>query len=262
MSQASSPGRCCCPLSLIRCGGPSAVRTRTAAKRALSFPFVPVRQLTVRHLALASMSSAAFDRISGTCRCRGGPRYRLTPPASNVQPSYNVCPTDTVNVVTSFQDTRILQPMRWGLIPRWWSKPLKDLMRLSTFNARVETVTTKPFFRAAFKRTRCIIPASGYYEWQDTPDGKQPHYFTRTDGQVISFAGLWDEWKDRATGEMLKSCTMIITEPNAMVAQVHDRMPVLLAPDQFTPWLENEAGLGILPPAGAGGAWGWARDNR
>jgi putative SOS response-associated peptidase YedK len=96
--------------------------------------------------------------------------YRLTSPASNVQPSYNVCPTDTVNVVTSFQDTRILQPMRWGLIPRWWSKPLKDLVRLSTFNARVETVTTKPFFREAFKRTRCIIPASGYYEWQDTPN--------------------------------------------------------------------------------------------
>jgi SOS response associated peptidase (SRAP) len=92
--------------------------------------------------------------------------YRLTSPASNVQPSYNVCPTDTVNVVTSVQDTRILQPMRWGLIPRWWTKPLKDLMRLSTFNARVETVTTKPFFREAFHRTRCIIPASGYYEWQ------------------------------------------------------------------------------------------------
>jgi len=138
--------------------------------------------------------------------------YRLTSPASNVQPSYNVCPTDTVNVVTSSDDTRILQPMRWGLVPRWWSKPLKELMRLSTFNARVETVTTKPFFREAFKRTRCIIPASGYYEWQDTPDGKQPHYFTRTDGQVISFAGLWDEWKDRATGETLKSCTMIITD--------------------------------------------------
>ena len=106
-------------------------------------------------------------------------------------------------------------------------------MRLSTFNARVETVTTKPFFREAFKQTRCIVLASGYYEWQDTPGGKQPHYFTRTDGQVISFAGLWDEWKNRATGETLKSCTMIITEPNAMVAEVHDRMPVVL-------------GLGIL----------------
>jgi putative SOS response-associated peptidase YedK len=188
--------------------------------------------------------------------------YRLTSPASNVQPSYNVCPTDTVNVVTSVQDTRILQPMRWGLIPRWWSKPLKDLMRLSTFNARVETVTTKPFFREAFKRTRCIIPASGYYEWQDTPDGKQPHYFTRVDGQVISFAGLWDEWKDRATGETLKSCTMIITAPNAMVAEVHDRMPVVLGPDQFTPWLENEAGLEILTPAAEGVLERWPVSRR
>jgi putative SOS response-associated peptidase YedK len=188
--------------------------------------------------------------------------YRLTSPASNVQPSYNVCPTDTVNVVTSSQDVRILQPMRWGLIPRWWSKPLKDLMKLSTFNARVETVTTKPFFREAFKRTRCIIPASGYYEWQDTPDGKQPHYFTRVDDQVISFAGLWDEWKDRTTGETVRSCTMIITEPNAMIAEVHDRMPVVLEPDQFTPWLENEAGLEILRPAGEGVLKRWPVSKR
>ena len=188
--------------------------------------------------------------------------YRLTSPASNVQPSYNVCPTDTVNVVTSSDDTRILQPMRWGLVPRWWSKPLKELMRLSTFSARVETVTTKPFFREAFKRTRCIIPASGYYEWQDTPDGKQPHYFTRTDGQVISFAGLWDEWKDRATGETLKSCTMIITEPNAMVAEVHDRMPVVLEPDNFKPWLEREVGLEILLPAAEGILQRWPVSKR
>jgi putative SOS response-associated peptidase YedK len=152
--------------------------------------------------------------------------------------------------------------MRWGLIPRWWSKPPKDLMRLSTFNARVETVTTKPFFREAFKRTRCIIPASGYYEWQDTPDGKQPHYFTRVDGQVISFAGLWDEWKDRTSGETVKSCTMIITEPNAMVAEVHDRMPVVLEPDQFTPWLENEAGLEILVPAPDGMLQRWPVSKR
>jgi putative SOS response-associated peptidase YedK len=102
--------------------------------------------------------------------------------------------------------------------------------------------------RSLAPRTRCIIPASGYYEWQDTPGGKQPHYFTRVDGQVISFAGLWDEWKDRTSGETVKSCTMIITEPNATVAEVHDRMPVVLEPGQFTPWLENEAGLEILTP--------------
>ena len=105
-------------------------------------------------------------------------------------------------------------------------------------------------------------PGSGYYEWQDTPDGKQPHYFTRIDGQVISFAGLWDEWKDRASGETLKSCTMIITEPNAMVAEVRDRMPVVLEPDRFTPWLENEAGLEILTPAAEGVLQCWLLSKR
>jgi putative SOS response-associated peptidase YedK len=176
--------------------------------------------------------------------------YRLTSPASNVQPSYNVCPTDTVNVVTSIEDTRVSAAYALGLTPRWWSKPLKELMRLSTFNARVETVTTKPFFREAFKRTRCIIPASGYYEWQVTPGGKQPHYFTRTDGQVISFAGLWDEWKDRATGD------------NGMVAEVHDRMPVVLEPENFTPWLENVAGLEILTPTAEGVLQRWPVSKR
>jgi putative SOS response-associated peptidase YedK len=93
-------------------------------------------------------------------------------------------------------------------------------------------------------------------------DGKQPHYFTRVDGQVISFAGLWDEWKDRATGETLKSCTMIITEPNAMVAEVHDRMPVVLEPDNFTPWLEREVGLEILLPAAEGILQRWPVSKR
>ena len=101
-----------------------------------------------------------------------------------------------------------------GLGASWWSKPLKEL-KLATFNARAETVTEKPFFREAFKRTRCLIPVSGYYEWQDTPSGKQPYYFTARDGSpALTIAGLWDEWRDRESGETLRSCTMIITEPN------------------------------------------------
>jgi putative SOS response-associated peptidase YedK len=123
-------------------------------------------------------------------------------------------------------------------------------MQVATFNARAETVETKPFFRDAFKRNRCLIPVSGYYEWQTTPGGKQPWYFTAADGSpLLTAAGLWDEWKDRATGEVLKSCTMIITEPNDFVAEVHDRMPVLLTPEQFTPWLNREAGAEYLKPA-------------
>src|SRR5437879_2043250 len=97
--------------------------------------------------------------------------------------------------------------MRWGLVPYWWSKPLKEL-RLATFNARVETVTTKPFFREPFKKKRCLMPVSGYYEWQDTPEGKQPWYFTAREGSpVLTIAGLWDEWKNRETGDRLKSCS-------------------------------------------------------
>jgi putative SOS response-associated peptidase YedK len=82
-------------------------------------------------------------------------------------------------------------------------------------------------FRPAFKRTRCLIPASGYYEWQNTSTGKQPCYYTARDGSPLTIAGLWDEWKDIETGEPVKSCTMIITNANELAAKVHDRMPVL-----------------------------------
>ncbi len=134
---------------------------------------------------------------------------------------YNVCPTQR----------SIIWPRRrpqigpaWGLVPSWWSKTLKEL-KLATFNARAETVETKPLFRGAFKRNRCLIPVSGYYEWQDTPGGKQPWYFTARDGSTaLTVAGLWDEWHDKASGEALKSCIMIITEPNGFVAEIHDRM--------------------------------------
>src|SRR5262249_12146890 len=147
--------------------------------------------------------------------------YRLTapagdagPPPSNLRPRYNVCPTTPIDVVVERDGKRELATMRWGLVPYWWSKPIKEL-KLATFNARVESVAEKPFFREAFKRSRCIIPVSGYYEWHDTPDGKQPYYFTAADGSpAVSIAGLWDRWKDKATGETLQSCTMIITPAN------------------------------------------------
>jgi putative SOS response-associated peptidase YedK len=138
---------------------------------------------------------------------------------------------------------------RDDLVPSWWSKPLKEL-KLATFNARAETVAEKPMFRGSFKRSRCLIPVSGYYEWLDTPGGKQPWYFTAADGSpALTIAGLWDEWQDKASGETLKSCTMIITEPNSFVVEVHDRMPVLLTEKDFEPWLSGAAGLELLKPA-------------
>jgi putative SOS response-associated peptidase YedK len=177
--------------------------------------------------------------------------YRLTLDTAphNFRPRFNVCPTTTIDAIVSSDGKRSLERMRWGLIPSWWNKPLKEL-KLATFNARAETVATKPFFRSAFKRTRCLIPVSGYYEWEDRPDGKQPWYFTARDGSpALTIAGLWDEWTNPETGKPLKSCTMIITEPNEFVAKVHDRMPVLLTEKQFDPWLTGKAGVEYLKPA-------------
>jgi putative SOS response-associated peptidase YedK len=136
-------------------------------------------------------------------------------------------------------------------------------LRLATFNARIETVTTKPFFREPFRKKRCLIPVSGYYEWEDRSDGKQPHYFTARDGPpVMTIAGLWDEWKNRETGERIKSCAMIITEPNELVAEVHDRMPVILQPDHFDHWLSGNMVVGELQPAPTEHLQRWAVSKR
>ena len=187
--------------------------------------------------------------------------YRLTmdAPPHNLRPRYNVCPTDLVDVVTA---QRELVTMRWGLVPWWWSKPIKEL-RMATFNARAETVETKPVFRDAFKRSRCLIPISGYYEWQNTPSGKQPWYFTAADGSpLLTAAGLWDEWKNRETGERLKSCTMIVGEPNELAGEIHDRMPVFLAQEQFEPWLSGEVGAEYLKPGANDYLKRWAVSKR
>jgi putative SOS response-associated peptidase YedK len=177
--------------------------------------------------------------------------YGLTaaPPPHNMPPRYNICPTDPVDTIVERDGKREMVQMRWGLIPRGWRKTIKEV-KMATFNAHAETVETKPFFRDAFARTRCLIPLSSYFEWQEMPNGRQPWYFTAGDGSPnLTAAGLWDEWKNRETGEYLKSCTMIITEPNEFVAEVHDRIPALIAEGQFQPWLSGQAGKEILLPA-------------
>jgi len=137
-------------------------------------------------------------------------------------------------------------------------------MRLATFNARAETVAQKLMFRDAFKRRRCLMPASGYYEWHDTPEGKQPYYFTRRDGQVITFAAIQDAWNDPRSGERIRSCAMIITEPNKFVAEMHDRMPVILEAKDFEQWeagdLKDAAAL--MKPAPEGVLEKWPVSNR
>jgi len=125
--------------------------------------------------------------------------------------------------------------------------PIKELP--ATFNARAETVATKPMFRDAFKRSRCVIPASGYYEWQPTPTGKQPYYITAADGAPLSFAGIWDQWHNVETGERIASCTIIVTAANDATRMIHDRMPVVLAEPDLESWLAGNAGPEMLRPA-------------
>ena len=123
-------------------------------------------------------------------------------PPRNLQPHYNIAPTDTIDVIRLDQDgKRELVPMRWGLIPGWWKKSLKEMP--ATFNARAESVADKPMFRNAFKERRCIIPASGFFEWTGEKGAKQPHLFTAADGSpMLAFAGLWDRWHDPAERRM------------------------------------------------------------
>jgi putative SOS response-associated peptidase YedK len=174
--------------------------------------------------------------------------YDLTGAARNVQAHYNIAPTDTVDVVKFANDgTRKLVSMRWGVIPYWWKKPLNQLPE--TFNARAEGVASKPMFRDAFKRHRCIIPANGYYEWIKRPDGKQPYYISGADGGVLSFAALWDRWKNPETGEPVASCTIIVTDANALTRTIHDRMPVLLDKADIESWLKGTGGTELLRPA-------------
>jgi putative SOS response-associated peptidase YedK len=178
--------------------------------------------------------------------------YHLSgPPWSNLEPRYNICPTDTIDVVVRGGDDRSLVPMRWGLVPIWWKKPLKE-MRVATFNARSDTIADKPMFRDSFQKQRCLIAASGYYEWVTTPDGKQPYYFSRANAQVITFAGIQDGWTDPHSKERMRSCSMVITEANKFVSDIHDRMPVILEPKDFEQWERGHVkhAASLMKPAG------------
>lgn len=123
-------------------------------------------------------------------------------------------------------------------------------------------IADKPMFRDAFKRHRCIIPANGYYEWEKRPDGKQPFFINAADGSVLSFAGLWDRWKNPETGEPMTSCAIIVTEANALTRPVHDRMPVILDGADIGPWLDGSAGTELLRPAPDGSLRMWPVSRR
>lgn len=185
--------------------------------------------------------------LEAACVAMAGPAAR-----------YNVAPTTDVPVLVARDGEEAgkgIGPlscamMRWWLVPHWSQEPST---KYPMFNARSETAASKPAFRGPMKYRRCVLPASGFYEWKKIDSKtKQPHYITRADGEVLYFAGLWDCWRDE-----LESCTILTTPANAEMSTVHDRMPCILEPSDVGAWVDpaqrdSAAVQGLLKPAGDG----------
>ena len=168
---------------------------------------------------------------------------------SSLTPSYNVAPTQEVAAVVEEDEDRKLAMFRWGLVPSWAKDPA---IGNKMINARAETVAEKPSFRSAFKRRRCLIVADGFYEWQKADDGgKQPYHFKMNDSAPFAFAGLWETWN--GYGEEVRSCSIITTDANDLMREIHHRMPVILPAENYAAWLdpgldEKEALRDLLKP--------------
>jgi putative SOS response-associated peptidase YedK len=156
---------------------------------------------------------------------------------------YNAAPTDTMPVIRSRDGSRVLEMMRWGLVP-YWSKDLSGGARM--INARAETLVEKPAFRNALERRRCLVPASGFYEWLKLADGRQPVHVRRRDGAPMALAGLWEEW--RGPDGPVRSYTIVTTSANELMAPVHDRMPAILTGEAERRWLDPGARIESLLP--------------
>jgi len=160
-------------------------------------------------------------------------RFGLDAAADDLAPRYNIAPSQPVLVIPN-RTQRRLRPARWGLIPHW-ARDAASAHRM--INARAETLASRAAFRAALERRRCLIPADGFYEWQRAARGRRaPFYVRRRDAEPFAFAGLWDVWRP-AVGEPIASCTIITTESNELLSAIHDRMPVILAPEAYATWL-------------------------
>lgn len=165
-----------------------------------------------------------------------------------LKPRYNIAPSQPVLTIRNIDRERAAAEARWGLVPSW-SKDRKIGNRL--INARAETVASKPAFRAAYRRRRCLVPADGYYEWRAQSDAKQPFFIYATGGTCFAIAGLWEHWQQ--DDEVIESCTLITCEANQRLSGVHGRMPVVIGQDDYNLWLDDEAdpaALGnLLQPA-------------
>jgi putative SOS response-associated peptidase YedK len=161
--------------------------------------------------------------------------FSAEPLVDDPGPRYNVAPTDGALVVVQREERRAITSYRWGLIPHWADSP-KVGSRM--FNARAETLTSSPAFRDSLRRKRCLVPVEAFYEWRREGEIRQPYTIGRADGRPLVLAGLWDGWRDPATDTVRRTFTIVTTAPNETMASIHNRMPAMLADDDWTTWLD------------------------
>src|SRR4051794_185065 len=166
-------------------------------------------------------------------------QFDLDAALADAGPRYNIAPTQTVLAIRQIEQgaRRELTKFFWGLIPSW-AKDNKGAY--ACINARSDSVATKPTFRSAFKKRRCLVLADGYYEWRKEGKIKQPYFFEVDGGQPFAFAGIWEWWRppDGAEAPALESCSLLTGEPNDLQAKLHDRMPIILDPAHYDVWLD------------------------
>ncbi len=156
------------------------------------------------------------------------------------EPRYNIAPTQYIPAVRATDDGRELAMLKWGLVPFWAKDPSIGNRMI---NARAETVAEKPSYRNAYKHRRCLVLADGFYEWHREGDTKVPYFISLASGEPFAFAGLWERWKNRDDGDVLDSATLITTDANEYLSQVHHRMPLILTPDTADRWLSGDTTL-------------------
>jgi putative SOS response-associated peptidase YedK len=166
-------------------------------------------------------------------------RIPLERPAPNFAASWNVAPTDPLPVVRydAKEHQRSLEVMRWGLVP-FWEKDIK--VGFANINARAEGIENKPAFREAFRQRRCLVPVDNFYEWKKVGGGKQPYAIGLKGGGLMALAGLWESWHSKPSGERVRSFAIVTTEPNELCAALHNRMPVVLAPEAWPAWIGEQ----------------------
>ncbi len=187
-------------------------------------------------------------------------RFGLTE-CADFEPRFNIPPgTDIPVIRRSPEGARVLHLLRWGLVPHWAKDPTIG-NRLA--NARGESVADKPAFREAFRKRRCLVPADGFYEWKTEGRNKQPYYFSHLSGAPLVLAGLWESWR-APDGTILRTVCLITTSANALMAPIHDRMPVLLNPTDWATWLEGsmEQAAQLIAPYADGALQCWPVDRR